>query len=236
MMGVADALKAYFQRIEPEAEYIEKTHVALGKHGFTRDNSIACVGVCRDEISQPLIEVVQRNWGHVFNLSSLAGMFFAGKTGLSAAMHHAPNLEGKARYVFYSFPHIAIDGEGRVGVCEREGRHGESSACGALGVFQKELAEGSASKVIEVDDVEISLIRARLLEEIPEGKAPDLLELTKVAQRAIQADLEALLAVLIDTSKSDYAVIAGIQVHGPDGNYIAPVAAYVYVDGVKHEL
>jgi len=226
----------YFETLYPEAEFINMTHEALNELGFSTDNTIACVGVCRDEISQPLIEMVQRNWGHIFNLSSLAGMFFAGKTGLSAAMHHAPNLDGKERYAFYSFPHIAIDGEGRVGVCEREGRHGESGACGALGIFQKELAQGNASAEIEIDDIELSLIRARLSQELPEGEIPDLLELTKVAQRAIQADLEALLAVLIDTRKSDYAVITGIQVHRPDGNFIAPISSYAYVDGTKREL
>lgn len=235
-MSTADVLKACFHRLEPEAEYIEETREALGKLGFTRDNSIACVGICRDEISQPLIEVVQRSWGHAFDLSSLAGMFFAGKTGLTAAMHHAPNLDGKERYVFYSLPHIAIDGEGRLGVCVREGRLAESGACGALGIFQKELAQGRVSGAIENDDIEMSLIRIRLSRELAEGESPDLLELTKTVQRAVQADLERALKDLIDTSKSDYAVITGIQVHAPDGNYIAPVAAYAYIGGVRQEL
>ena len=226
----------YFDTLYPEAEFVDMTYGALNGLGFSAGNTIACVAVCRDEISQPLIEAAQRSWGHVFNLSSLGGMLFAGKTGLTAAMHHAPNIDGKERYVFYSFPHIAIDGEGRVGVCEREGRCGESGACGALGIFQKELAQGNVSVAMEMDDIELSLIRARLSMELADGEIPDLLELTKVAQRAIQADLEALLAALIDTGKSDYAVITGIQVHRPDGNFIAPISSYAYVDGIKREL
>lgn len=235
-MGTVDVLRSYFPNVVEEAAYIDETSAALGKLGFTADNSIACVGVCRDEISQPLVEAVQQNWGLAFNLSSLAAMFFAGKTGLTAAMHHAPNLDGKERYVFYSFPHIAIDDEGRIGVCVREGRDGDSSACGALGIFQKTVAEGGVDETVLMDDPEISLINARLAKEIPAGDTPDLLQITRIAQRVIQADLEAAVESLVDRDKNDYAVIAGIQLHGSDGNYIAPVSAYAVVGGVHHEL
>ena len=40
--------------------------------------------------------------------------------------------QGKERYVFFSFPHIAIDSEGEVGAISRPNRAGASSACGAL--------------------------------------------------------------------------------------------------------
>ncbi len=40
--------------------------------------------------------------------------------------------QGKERYVFFSFPHIAIDSEGKVGGISRPNRPGASSACGAL--------------------------------------------------------------------------------------------------------
>jgi hypothetical protein len=46
--------------------------------------------------------------------------------------HLAPLLQGKERYVFFSFPHIAIDSEGNVGGISRPNRPGTSSACGAL--------------------------------------------------------------------------------------------------------
>ncbi len=41
-------------------------------------------------------------------------------------------LQGKERYVFFSFPHIAIDSDGNVGGISRPNRPGASSACGAL--------------------------------------------------------------------------------------------------------
>jgi len=118
-------------------------------------------------------------WGEAFNLSSLAGMFFAGKTGLAAAMHHAPIVDGKERYVFYALPHIAVDAD---------------------------------------------------------GKVPDLLELTRITQAAIQTDLENTIKKVVNTNKSDYAVITGIQIHGPEVNYVWPAECYAVVNGNKIQL
>src|SRR3990172_11005189 len=131
-MEYENVLSSFFPRIYNEADFVAKTYVELSKLGFSADNAIACVSVCRDEITQPLIALIREKWGEAFNLSSLAGMFFAGQTGLAAAMHHSPNVGGKERYVFYSLPHIAIDVDGRIGVCKRAGREGESTGCGAL--------------------------------------------------------------------------------------------------------
>jgi len=39
---------------------------------------------------------------------------------------------GKERYVFFSFPHIAIDSKGVVGNIARPGRAAMSCACGAI--------------------------------------------------------------------------------------------------------
>ena len=40
--------------------------------------------------------------------------------------------DNKERYVFFSFPHIAVDSQGTVGNISRPGRPGPSAACGAL--------------------------------------------------------------------------------------------------------
>ena len=139
-MGFEDVLSKFFDKFYTEADFVERTYKALSKLGFDADNTIACADVCRDEISQPLVNLIKGKWGEAFNLSSLAAMFFAGKTGLSAAMHHAPIVDGKERYVYYAFPHVAIDADGKIGVCKRRGRKEKSSACGALNVFLKELS------------------------------------------------------------------------------------------------
>lgn len=239
-MGFEDVLKRCFDRVFTEADFVERIYNSLNEFGFNAGNTIACVGVCRDEISQSLMEEVNKKWGYAFNLSSLAGMFFAGKTGLSAAMHHSPIVEGKERYVFYALPHIAIDGEGRMGICKRVGREGNSTACGALNAFQKEISSSvnlqPSAFSLDNEDIEYSLIKMRLSREIIPNKVPDLLELTKITQKAIQEDLESALKTTVAINKSDYAVISGIQIHGPDDNYISPAVCYAVVNGQRHGL
>ena len=162
-------------------------------------------------------------------------MFFAGQTGLVAAMHHAPVVEGKERYVFYALPHIAIDADGHLGACKRTGREGESTACGALNAFQKELTDGKLNRSMDDIDIEQSLLKRRLLREIPYGHIPDLLELTKITQQVVQKDIEHALNTIIDRTKSDYAMLTGIQIRGPDTNYVAPAACYAVVNNEKIE-
>lgn len=235
-MKYEEVLNKYFDPVYTEIHFIKITYVALKILGFNSDNTIAAKCICRDEISQSIRSVIKHIWGEAFNFSSLAGMFFAGKTGLSAAMHHAPIENGKERYVFYAMPHIALNEEGRIGVCKREGRAGESTACGALYAFQKEMACGKVNLTMDNEDVEQSLIRMRLLREIPYGHVPDLLELTKTTLKAIQADLETAINHVVDTRKSNYAVITGIQINGPHSNYVWPASCYAVVDGERKEL
>jgi hypothetical protein len=235
-MEFDDVLKKYFDRVYTEADFVEKTYAELNKSGFDANNAIACVSVCRDEITQPLIALIRKKWGEAFNLSSLAGMFFAGQTGLAAAMHHSPNIGGKERYVFYSLPHIAIDADGRIGAYKRAGREGESTACGALVAFQRELSDGKLNLSMDDIDIEQNLLKRRLLREIPYGHVPDLLELTKITRKVVQKDIEYALNTIVDRRKSDYAVISGIQIHGPDGNYVGDVSGYVVVNNVREEI
>lgn len=235
-MKFQDVLNGLFETVYTEVEFVNRTYNALKAHGFTDETSIASVCICRDEISQSLRSVIKHIWGEAFNLSSLAGMFIAGKTGLKAAMHHAPVVDGKERYVFYALPHIAIDAGGRIGSCRREGREGESVACGALSAFQKELEGGRLNVAMDSEDVEQSLLKMRLIKEIPYGNVPGLIELTRIAERAIREDLENAIRSVIDMKKSDYAVVTGIQIHGPDENYVRPAGCYVVVNGQRKEI
>ncbi len=235
-MGFENVLKGLFGRFYAEADFIDRSQAELKEFGFNASNSIACVSVCRDEITQPFIRLIRDKWGEAFNLSSLAGMFFAGQTGLIAAMHHSPVVEGKERYIFFAMSHIAICDDGRMGTCKRTGRESESIACGALHAFQNELKEGRLNLSMDDIDIEQSILKRRLLREIPYGHIPDLLELTTIAQKTIQKDIEYVLNTIIDRSKSDYAMLTGIQIHGPDGNYIHPVSCYAVVNGVMEKI
>ncbi len=236
LMGFEEILKKYFDNVYIEADFAKKTFDKLKKYGFTADNTIAAVDVCRDEISQPFIALIRNTWGEAFNLCSLAGMFFAGKTAILAAMHHSPVVNGKERYVFYAMPHIAIGSDGQLGVCKRKGRKEASNACGALNLFLGELKTKKPNLSMDNEDVELSLIKTRLLREIPYGHIPDLLELTKTTLKIIKEDFENALNKTVDTKHSDYAFITGIQIHAPDTNYIWPADSYVVIDGKKMEL
>ncbi len=219
-----------------EGDYVAQSVRVLSGHGFTPDNAIACVGVCRDEITQPLVERVKKAWGEAFNFSSLAGMLFLGKTGFSAAEHHAPDEEGRERYVFFALPHIAVHEDGQIGVCRRAGRQELSSACGALLALQRELAGGRVKFGLDMDDLEQSLIRMRLLAEIRYGEVPELLTLTKTTLKVIQADLKRMIELTVQSDRSDVAVFTGIQIHGPGANYIWPHLSYCTVRGQRYSL
>jgi Limiting CO2-inducible proteins B/C beta carbonyic anhydrases len=56
-----------------------------------------------------------------------------GVTGIGAGLSHAPiDARGRERYIFFAFPHIAVDEKGEPAAIFRPGREGKSSACGAL--------------------------------------------------------------------------------------------------------
>ena len=234
-MTYESVLARFFPAISTEAGFVDETFASLRGLGFAADNTIAIVCVCRDEISQTIMPLVKARWGEAFNLCSLAGMFFAGRTALHAAMHHAPRQDGRERHAFFILPHVAIDGEGHVGVCERPGV-GQSNACGALNAFLKELRGGKLDVSLDEHDLEQSLLKMRLIREIPYGQIPDLLALTRIVHRVALADLEHALQSVIDPSVCDHAVISGIQVHGPDGNHIVPSPCYAMVEGARREI
>ena len=232
-MEYENILSRFFDRAYTEVEFVKKTYNALKGYGFTEENSIASVCLCRDEISQTVRSIIKHTWGEAFNLSSLAGMFTAGKTGLKAATHHAPRVDNRERYIYYVIPHIAINEEGKTGFCKRKGIKEESSACGALCLFLDELRKGKLHITIDEEDIEESLLKRRLLTEIPYGQIPDLIELTKITRKVIQSDLEHAIEKVVDTKKSDYAVFTGIQIHGPDDNYIWPSESYAVVENKR---
>lgn len=66
----------------------------------------------------------------------------------------------------------------------------------------------------------------------------------QVAERRITYDLEQLIDMAVDTSKADYAVCTGVQIHSwPDPNtgapaieFVMPTKTYVVVDGKRTDI
>ena len=217
--------------------YIDGTRRVLEEFGFGPDNALASVCVCRDELTRSFVKKVESAWGEAFNFSGLGGLFYAGTTGLMAAIQHAPQLGDREQYIFYAFPHISLGGDGTYGVCYRAGRPERSVACGALFAFAEEWLTGEMSFDLDPEDMEQSILRQRLARELPANAESNLKEITQLAQKVALKDLEALLEKVVDTSVADYAVFSGIHIHGPDQReYIWSSSSYAVLNGEKHSL
>lgn len=237
-MSFEDVVQCHFPGSLPEKHFIRRAAVNLIQaHGFTPANTLACVGVCRDELCRSLFDEVEAMWGHAFDVSSLAGVLTLGKTGFAAAQAHAPLIQGRCRYVFFLFSHIGVSGAGDLGVAMRPGRERPSAACGALVSLLADQESGAVIDGVNWQDPEQSFLRSRLRRMRDLSDSPDLLELTKATHRATVEDLGSLMAVAVDPHQEDHAVVAGIQIHGPDGLKLTwPGASYVVVEGTRSEI
>ena len=218
-------------------DYVRMSSQLLAPLGFCKANTLACVSVCRDEMTKPLVTAIQRTWNNVFSFSGLAGMLFMGKTGFLAAHHHAPYIQGQKRQVFFVFSHIGIGPNGELGFCSRRESPILSPACGALMALQQEVALHGRMSSFDPLDPEQSLIRQRLLNLEQGANIPDLVTLTRRAYRHIVKDLENMIATLLDQDHTHYAVFSGIQIHGPAGKcYMWPGISYSVQHGQRHDF
>ncbi len=237
MSSFAQVVAEHFPGTMTEAEFVSRSHTALNRMGFTDDNTIACVAVCRDEITRSLMDQVHEAWGEAFNFASLGGMVFLGKTGFNAAHHHAPVERGRERYVYFGMAHIGIGPDGEIGWCERLGRPGVSTACGALAGVLAELESGHIHTEIDPDDREQSLLKTRILRRLKWGEPPSLLRLTRLAYEIIRHDLHRMVDLTVDTDRADYGCLIGIQIHGRNRQqYVWPGEMFAVVDGERFEI
>jgi hypothetical protein len=237
-MSFEDVVQQHFPGSLPEKHFVRRAAVTLiQQHGFTPANTLACVGVCRDELCRSLFDDVEKMWGEAFDVSSLAGILTLGRTGFAAAQAHAPLVQGRSRYVFFLFSHIGISAAGDLGVAMRPGRQEPSAACGALVSLLNDPMSGRETRGINWQDPEQSYLRSRLKRMRDLSDSPDLLDLTQAAHRASVEDLGTLMASGVDRQREDYAVVAGIQIHGPEGLSLTwPGASYVVVQGARSEI
>lgn len=234
-----DALNTHFPGALPLKHYMRKTYECLSQYGFEDENTMGMIGICRDEITDPLYEEVVLYWGKTFNCCSLAGFITMGKTGLNAAINHTPIFDNLRRFTFYAMPHIAISRYGEIGKVYREGIQKASHACGALDAIVQELECGHLRLEMDLQDLEQSIIRQKILSTLNYGEKPDLVEITKLACKIIYYDVDRLLNHL-DHSIFNYAVMTGIQIHGPlDSQWIYPQDFYIVssqFDGKKKRI
>nr|AXF42662.1 low-CO2 inducible protein LCI1850 [Chlorella sp. ArM0029B] len=250
----------HFQSAIGADDFMQRVEMALYSFGFSGDNCIAMVNLCRDEVTVTLKQKIDAIYGASFSTNGLGGVLTCGTIGMGAGFSHSPvcAATGKERYIFFSLPHISINSKGEVGPMSRPGRPGQSCACGALIKSWSDIrADGltHSCKIPGVHDAvnpEYSILKQRIARRLRhEGETDDsvkemsLVDLTYVAERTISDDLEFLISKTVDTSKADYAVVTGVQIHNwafnfeddsPSVEFVAPTSAYVVVDGVKTHL
>ncbi len=227
--------------VYPEAvevgDFLHWTHEALAPHGFHAATSLPLVSVCRDELMFAFLDAVTAQWGHCFDVSSLAGLPLLGRTGLAAALGHAPGEGGRHRLVVFAFPHIGIDEHGVVGAVHRPGVTGTTSACGAVDVARKALVAGVSGVVLDRHDIEESLLVAQLREVVGDGVVPDMPHVTELVRSCAVQELSLLLSGLsTPETPVDYALMSGVVVHGVDRDRISLATAAVSVDGHDVDL
>ncbi|CAI5486924.1 unnamed protein product [Closterium sp. Naga37s-1] len=249
------AMAATFPRAMQEEAFMKSVSQELSKLGFKRDNCIALVSTCRDEVCRPVVSLVDQEFGLSFNIAGLGGVLNCGSTGFKAAMSHSPEFrcetDGtvKERYIFFAFPHVSIGESGEVGSLLRRGRGKPSSACGALIAIQNDINAGKAT-VSDPYDEEYVLLKKKVKSLILRrgGSEYSLVEVTRAALAAINDDLEKLISLTVDPATADYAVITGVQIHSGNQipgepfriertcDYIAPDMMYAVVRGQRYDL
>ncbi len=237
-MSFEEVIARHFPGSSAQSSFVRKAAATLiQRHGFTPANSLACVGVCRDELCKPLSEEVEQMWGRAFDFSSLAGILTLGTTGMAAARAHAPIVGGRSRYLFFLFSHIGIGTGGELGVAQRPGHEQPTAACGALVKLLADWQGRRRGGTIDWRDPEQSLLEMRMRKMPDLGDEPDLLQLTKAAHRATVEDVVSLVSSAFDRQREDLAVVAGIQIHEPQGGtLIWPGATWMVVGGVRSEI
>jgi hypothetical protein len=219
----------------PVDDYVKRTFEAVLPYGLVSANTLAMVGLCRDELTDAVAEPVRAAWGPPFRMSGMAGMLFLGMAGMRAAQFHAPGQDGRQRFVVYVMPHIGIGADGTIGYVRRPGQDKTTTACGALMAFLAELEAGRMLSDLDPYDLEMSLLRQRLIRAIPYGDIPDIVALTTIARDCILEDLVRTAARMHSWRGADIAVFSGIQIHTSEGDYVQPGHSSVRIGGTDSD-
>lgn len=247
------AVKDFFPRSLKIDDYMARVEQALASQGFTGENTIAMINVCRDEVTNGLKQMVDNVFGNSFTTTGLGGVLTCGVTGMGAGLSHSPVCKetGKERYIFFSYPHIGIHPtkDDPIGFVNRKGRSDYGTACGALIKCMHELkvegleANKKSPGVHTPEDIEYSILKQRLARTIPPNTPLTLQTVTEYAEKRITSDLEQLIQKTVDTKKADYAVMTGIQIHfwtDPDNyyrnEYISPTHSYTVINNQKQTI
>ncbi len=166
--AIEAAVRSHYPQALPATAFRRQIAGWLEQHlGVRRNHVLLGTSVCADDIVFSTdvagnIETHQatRYLPGLFEMGGLAGLPFAGKTGMTAFAHHVPD-QGAACIVYG--PHIGMSDAGQLGKVLRPGQQADTTACGALGVAIKRFqAAPDYQPVLDEDDSQEALLELRL--------------------------------------------------------------------------
>lgn len=86
LTGRANKVRAHFGSAMGADDFMQRLEMALYAFGFTGDNSIAVINLCRDEITNTLKTKLDQVFGAEFNVNGLGGVLTCGVTGMAAGL------------------------------------------------------------------------------------------------------------------------------------------------------
>lgn len=232
---VMNTVQQHYPSPSPVDLYMRKTAATLATIGFSAENTLPIIAVCRDEVCATFIRSVENHWGNSFTLGGLAGLPFGGVTEIGAASQHAPDIYDRKRYVIYAMAHIGFGPNGEVGGCVRPGMKDVNGACGVLITYTQQLADSTVDPNVYTDDAEFGMLKHRMAKVVPSG-APDLLAVTNAALTAIKEDIDSLTSSLLSHEDCDFAVFTGTQLHLPDQTLVQASDSWVLLNGQRRNI
>jgi hypothetical protein len=200
----------------PLPAYLDRVAAAIAPFEFSPEDTFAAVSICRDELTQHLIEMVARRWHRPFALGGLGALPSLGRTGWQACLSHVPDAGGRGHLLVFGMPHIGVDPDGGLGQSLRRHQDAPTATCGAMAALLASLTDPPPPPPPGLDDHEAQ--RLRRVVDLEEGPLPeDLVALTQRAARAVEAEMWTELEALEAWREMDVAVFCGIQVHLPEG-------------------
>ena len=237
-MPILSRLRARFPDAIPIETYLDRVATALDPFDFRPENTFAAVSICRDELTQHLIEEVAGRWHRPFALGGLGGLPSLGRTGWQACLSHVPDAGGRGHLLVFGMPHIGMDPDGGLGQSLRRQQDRPTSTCGAIASLLAALKSGEVDSLPPgLDDHEAQ----RLLDFAAGGSGSVPLEVVELTHRvalAIETEMWAELDALGAWRDMDVAVFSGVQIHVPErSDHVWPTGASVKgADGERRPL
>ena len=180
---------------------------------------------------------VRRRWHWAFDFASLSGLPLAGTTAMRAVIDHAPHTAGYPEIVIFALPHIGVLEDGTIARAARRGRSRPSTACASLFTASDWVRRRppDAAPGDRPARPERSLVRERLAAELGDFSTLGPIGLITGGGRPHGGRPVATGRGRDGAQREDVAVVSGILVHGPDGDYVQPRSVRLRRNGVLEE-